>query len=212
MAAHARISFDPAELAAFKFEATHGRPYAARVSGALALQLSYNYAMRLDFWPVLDELDFLENRRQTSKTKPATRLTAPPLTGFWHKHYWSPRHLMHNLGDNWCLNRSPCGNAKFDALINELVQGYAGDPGRAVADFAHRFVVEGFERRAGRTCIRRREARLTGDWIIFKFHEGERFYLALATHDEGEHPKSLYERLARECAAEFPFLFVSGLG
>jgi hypothetical protein len=42
---------------------------------------------------------------------------------------------------------------------------------------------------------------------VFAKHEGQNYYLDLATHEDGRRPECLYERLCRGSSAEFPFLF-----
>jgi hypothetical protein len=47
---------------------------------------------------------------------------------------------------------------------------------------------------------------LTGEWIVFARHEGQNYYLCLATHDEVRaNPSVLVERISG-CTGEFPFL------
>jgi hypothetical protein len=46
---------------------------------------------------------------------------------------------------------------------------------------------------------------MTGDWIVFAKHQGQNFYLGLATHDDDD--EALYERLRQGGEWEFPFLF-----
>jgi hypothetical protein len=50
---------------------------------------------------------------------------------------------------------------------------------------------------------------MTGDWIIFAKHEGQNFYLGLATHEEAmpQVADQLYDKLRGGSAWEFPFLF-----
>lgn len=53
---------------------------------------------------------------------------------------------------------------------------------------------------------RLREAeRLTGEWIVFAKHEGQNYYLSLATHDKTTH-EDLRRNIDAICCPEFPFL------
>lgn len=45
---------------------------------------------------------------------------------------------------------------------------------------------------------------LKGEWIIFKKHEGKKYYLSLACHYEGD--KSIFENKIIKCLSEFPEL------
>lgn len=50
-------------------------------------------------------------------------------------------------------------------------------------------------------------SKMTGDWIVFGRHEGQNFYLDLASHEEGNDPAGLLGKLRDANAWEFPFLF-----
>jgi hypothetical protein len=66
----------------------------------------------------------------------------------------------------------------------------------------HRLYVDGFEERAAQ--------RLTGDWIIFAKHDGQNYYLDLATHEEAQgqaNSERLMQKLRDGSRAEFRFLF-----
>jgi hypothetical protein len=65
----------------------------------------------------------------------------------------------------------------------------------------HKLVIGGLEDRIA-------AKRMTGDCIIFAKHEGQNFYLGLATHDEATRDADqLLEKLRLGSACEFPFLF-----
>lgn len=51
---------------------------------------------------------------------------------------------------------------------------------------------------------RSREQKLTGDWIIFAKHEGQNYYLDLASHQEQD--VDIYSRISQGCFDQFPFL------
>lgn len=191
------VSFDKAELAAFKRTVLREKPYHARVSIALALRLANASAERIDVFSVLDVLDHLEGIKTTSGTKEATPFRKPPLQGLWHKHFFSARHLIKNVGVRWNLGDG--GNKDLSAMIESVAREYGENTDLWPNVLAHRLVVEGFEERASRG--------LTGDWIIYGKHQGENFYLDLATHDEGLAPERLLQKLRNGCLAEFPFIF-----
>ena len=66
---------------------------------------------------------------------------------------------------------------------------------------AHKLVLGGLDDRAA-------ARRMTGDWIIFAKHEGQNYYLGVATHNEARRdPHTLYQRLRSGSEWEFPFLF-----
>lgn len=66
---------------------------------------------------------------------------------------------------------------------------------------AYQFVIGSLQKRTA-------AKRMTGDWIIFAKHDGQNFYLDLATHKEAEQdPGQLLHKLRLGSACEFPFLF-----
>jgi hypothetical protein len=210
-----RISISKDDIRATKYEILRGRPFADRVSLALALHLAYLYDHRGDFFEVLKELDFMEKflerpgKRRVSSTKPATKFGKPPLDRFWHKHFSSARHIVHNIGATWGINRGGAGNQALDVMIRRVTENYGADPAMLPKVFSYHFVVDGFVARA-QCRNRQKEGRLTGDWIIFAKHADENYYLALASHADGDQPDRLYAELVQSCAAEYPFLFDDG--
>jgi len=83
-------------------------------------------------------------------------------------------------------------------MIAEVMREYGHDSETWQRVLCHRLIIEGFEDRAGR---------MTGEWIIYAIHEGENYYLTLATHEEGREPEKLLCKLRSQCEAEWPFLF-----
>jgi hypothetical protein len=207
-----RISLSMDEMRAIKHEVLRGRPFVDRVSFALALNMARMYQERGDFFQVLNELDFMEryletpSKRRVSSTKPATRFVTRPLDRFWHKHFSSARHIVHNIGATWGINRGGAGNQSLDAMLRQVAEECGDDPTMWKNVLSYRFVVEGYVARA-QCRPRQREGRVTGDWILFAKHAGENYYLALANHADGDEPERLYTQLVQSCAAEFPFLF-----
>ena len=196
------ISLGPEERRRLKVEALGERPYAGRVSTSLALLLVALREGRGDYLSVLDELDFLEGIRKSSKTKPAERFEKDPrLHWLWHKHYSSARHIPRNVGLRWGLNRR--GNQALDQLLSTVAGEHGDDPGMWPRVLADELTVGGYESRAGR---------LTGEWIIYAVHEGRNYYLTLGTHEEGKDPEGLFARLRSQCEAEWSFLFESVAG
>lgn len=205
------------QLGRFKAEATRGRPYANRISFALAVEIARQYAERQDYFAVLDALDFLEGLREASPIVAGTQFKHRPLYPLWHAHYSSARHTARNLTPRWGLHGNDKGNKDLDRLFQEVAAEYGEEPDVWPKVLAHRLTWGGFEDRlrkgaeaTRRECLpgEKRGRGLTGDWIIYGKHEGQNYYLGLATHAEGsDEPERLLERLRLACAAEFPFLF-----
>ena len=83
-------------------------------------------------------------------------------------------------------------------MAADVARSHGDDPDAWLKALLHSFVMEGYERRASPN-------KLTGDWIVFAKHEGQNYYLDLATHSEND--EALYMKLHQGSAAEFPFLF-----
>jgi hypothetical protein len=191
-----RVSLGAEERRRLKVEAVGGRPYAERVSTSLAVLLLALREGRGDYFAVLDELDFLDGVKRSSKAKSPEPFRHPLLRRFWHKHYSSARHIPRNIGLRWGLDRG--GNQALDQALAAIAREHGEDPDMWPRVLAHRLTVEGYEARAGR---------LTGEWILYAMHEGRNYYLTLGTHKEGKDPEEPLSRLRRHCAAEWPFLF-----
>jgi len=197
-----RVSLSQEEIQRVKAEATREGAYSDRVSLALALELLLRLHLRGDYFPILDEIEFLEGVRPSSRTKDAEPFRQPPLDQFWHKHFSSARHLLRNLGIRWGLDGR--GNRDLSRALEQACGQWADDPERLFSELAHRLIMDGYGDRLRRG--------LTGEWIIFTKHDGRNYYLSTATHQEGKTPAELYERIRGACGAEFPFLFLSGRG
>lgn len=210
------INLSRAEMDTLKRQILMDRPYSGRVSFAMAVRISGMPARGLDSFAVLDELDFLEGHRPVSCSVAATQFKHPPLFPFWHKHFWSARHILRNLIVRWGLDRA--GNRDLDKLIDSVLLECGDDPEAWSAILADRMVMGGFRERArSGLAATVREVQfgqrsgygLTGDWIIYGKHSGENYYLDMASHTEGEAPHDLLTKLRHGSAAEFPFLFCS---
>ena len=191
------VSFDKTVLSAFKRGVLREKPYYDRVSIALAIRLGNAASENIDVFAVIDEIDYLEGINTASRTKDATQFRKPPLQGLWHKHFFSARHLIKNVGIRW--NLAGGGNKNLSEMIESVAREHGDNPDLWPNVLTHRLVVEGFDERADRG--------LTGDWIIYGIHQGQNFYLDLATHEEGLQPERLLQKLRNGCYAEFPFIF-----
>jgi hypothetical protein len=195
-----KVSINREELPRLKRHLIGDCPYIDRLSFALAVRLRADPVARSDSFLILREIDSLEGLRRGSSTKDAAPFDHPPLNKFWHKHFSSTRHVLRNVGEEWGLTRQ--GNKKLTAVINEVARSHGDKPDQWPGVLAHKIWVEGHK-------IRGQERRQTGDWIIFGKNDGKNYYLDLATHNEGkrENAETLFEKIKKSCAAEFPFIF-----
>lgn len=193
------VSLDREQLKKLKSEAVRGRSCWERISVALAFRLLDTSDPYFDYFSVLDELDYLEGVKPSSRTKTEQQFRSKPLRPFWHKHFFLAKHVPRNVGVRWNLHDG--GNKDLTKLLAEVTENYGEAPELWPNYLTHRLVIQGFEERAQRG--------LTGDWIIFAKHEGKNFYLDLAIHEEGKDGSAdaLFQRLRNGSHAEFPFLF-----
>ncbi|HNS56981.1 MAG TPA: hypothetical protein PKO34_08000 [Smithellaceae bacterium] len=189
-----KLSFDKDQIKKFKQEATRGKPYAERISLALAIRM---VSTQVDIFSILDEIDYLEGIRSNSRTKNATQFSHPPLYPLWHKHFTTAKHIAKNIAIRWNLDGK--GNKDLAKMIGGVAKDCGNDLGKWPAILADRLVVEGFKERC--------KFGMTGHWIIYSQYKGQNFYLDIATHEEGKNPDQLYEKLRKGCDAEFPFIF-----
>lgn len=195
------VSMTFEEIATFKRGVTGEAEYTNRISLGFALRLMLQRKKVGDRHDILFEIQHLEQGIATS-TKPATQFKYPPLKPFWHKHFFSPKHLLRNVGERWNVSRGS-GNRDLDAMINRVAEEPGHDPDLWPKLLAHQFMMGALEERSA-------AQRMTGDWIVFAKHEGQNYYLDLATHEEGEPgdcANRLFEKLKQGSSVEFPFLF-----
>jgi len=146
---------------------------------------------------VAREIDSLEKNEQTG-LKPARRLRRPPLKNLWHKHYM--RSDIGSLAENVQNALEKYGIPVVEQKIREAEEAgearyfSAEDVPQIVNDVIH-----------GNWQRRRQAQKLTGEWIVFAKHEGQNYYLTLATHDKSTHGM-VRQQIDTYCCREFPFL------
>lgn len=200
IASMASISLDHEQRDRIKSVAAREKPYAPRISLALAFRLLRITAQDLDTFSVLQEIDFLEGLRAVSRTKVQSQFATPPLYPLWHKHFFTARHIVKNIGVRWNLDRT--GNGNLQAMIEEVGKFHGDEPSEWIPKLAHKLTVGGYEDRI--------QHGLTGDWIIYAEYEGANYYLDVASHQEGKDSQVLFEKLRSGCETEFPFVFDHG--
>ncbi len=194
----ARFSINLDDLERIKEHVASGRPYAQRLSAGLVFRLLTTAQGDVPF--VMDALDALEGHRLAPNIKPATPFRHQPLCPLWHQHFFATRHMFRNIGERWGIAHGK-GNRDLDSMIARVANDHGNDPDIWPGVLASRFA-DGYVDRS-------QAGRLTGDWIVFALHEGQRYYLDLATHEEGEPANAarLLAKLKGSASAEFPFAF-----
>lgn len=192
-----KYSIDISEILEFKKYITNGQPYYERISFSLAHRLSVFKEKSLGIFEILDEINYLEGIKSHSRKKEATQFKRPPLDIFWHKHFFSPRHIIKNIAVRWGLDAN--GNRDLTTLINRVLQENGDNSEGWINELTDAMVLGGMQERAQRG--------FTGDWIIYAKYENKNYYLDLSVHQEAHEPEALFDKLRSGCYAEFPFLF-----
>ena len=110
------VSLTLEQLYEVKLQILHQAPYASRVSLGLALRLVEHSN---DLVAVLREIDSLEGLKPETPVKRAEQFKHPPLFPFWHKHYFTSRHALRNVGERWNVARGQ-GNRDLSSLLSEI--------------------------------------------------------------------------------------------
>ena len=139
---------------------------------------------------IIDEVRALEDFTQRSRTKPATQFAHPPLKGFWHKHFFSARFIPQNI-------LTHLGSKGLEKIIREEMELGQKVTTETIAKISDRVVYDSVDARSSMN-------KLTGEWIVFAKHNGQNYYLCVATHDTGD--AEIYRQLELMCFPQFPFL------
>lgn len=195
-----QITLTPEELKTIKVDAVGEQPYAERVSLALALHLLLNRESGKDYYPILDELNFLEGLASATRTKPERQFERGVIKFLFHKHYSSARHISRNLLDQLDFRGNDADGQDYcETTLARIAEEHGENPEAWPGALAHALTIGGYQDHARRG--------LTGEWIIFGKHEGRNYYLGLASHKEGRNPERLLKTLKQNCEAEYPFIF-----
>lgn len=122
----------------------------------------------------------------------------PPLKGLWHKHYMQDG--LSSLAMNVQKGLSKYGIPFFEKKIQEAKD--AGEERFLSPEDVPALVndiVSGNRQRLAE------DHAITGEWLVFAKHEGQNYYLTIATHDSDTH-QHVREQIEQVCCVEFPFL------
>lgn len=149
---------------------------------------------------IIREIMYLEGCASYSLTKKPKRFTSGKMVGFWHKHFFEARHIPFNVAQHHTSAITGDLSPSAERIINRIF-----DPSRSdyvtrdmIHELSQAFSVDAFEQRS-------KQRSLTGDWIIFKKHEGKNHYLCVCPHDVDT--DELYDRLCEKYLDNMPFLF-----
>lgn len=121
-------------------------------------------------------------------TPPAEQFKREPLMGLYKKHFTSARFLAKNLHN---FQISKFGDQYFQKAFEEARSHSSGYVDDAFTGYlAHQMTFPPIEMRV-------RENRLTGEWVVFHQHEGNNYYLTLASHEEAD--EAIHQRAVLAC-------------
>lgn len=150
----------------------------------------------LNTFEILDEVKHLEGLKRSTSTGKERPFNGPVLKGLVKKHFTDARFILKNIGVH--LGHENGKTARLDRIIRQAFErsssGYVDDD--FINYIAHNTTVGAYEERARKS--------LTGEWIVFKKHQGKNYYLTLAVHDEGD--DSIRRRVEMAYKFDFPFL------
>lgn len=146
---------------------------------------------------IIREIELLE-RGEPGRFKKPIQNKHPPLKGLWHKHYMQDglASLAQNIQKGLSWFDIPLFNKMIQEAENAGEERFV-EPHHIPALVAD--IVSGNWQR-----LAERQA-LSGEWIIFAKHEGQNYYLTIATHDSKTH-QGVREQIDQVCCVEFPFL------
>jgi hypothetical protein len=147
---------------------------------------------------VVYEIRALEGIGLPSNLKPPIQNKHPPLKGLWHKHYLEDgqRGMAINIKKGLGRFGLPLVQQRADEAAAAGEQRYImPEDVEAIATDA---VFGNWQRLAAAQA-------LTGEWIVYARHEGQNYYLSLATHESSTHDR-VRQQIDALCCQEFPFL------
>jgi hypothetical protein len=154
------------------------------------LNVGEKFNERIEFYnasEILDMLEFLEN----DKVK-HTDFTGEILNGFSKIHHGTYSgngySTVRNIKEYWFKK----GNIRNEHL-NEFQQIWS--------DYEHHGISAILNMMHSKAMGKKE---LKGEWIVFKKHEGKKYYLCLASHYEDD--KTIFEEKLMKCLTEFPEL------
>ncbi len=164
-----------------------------RMSRLLCEQLAFGMTSRtLNSFGVTDVLQALEGYRTRGhvEVRPFNR---HPLKGLLHAHFLQAAFLQKNIDNEMKTVR---GKAQLDSVFED---DSLSDDDKA-KHIAHKATVGMFESRSSHNA-------LTGEWIIYAEHQGQQYYLAIASHTEDD--MVIYNRMMERCEKHFQDVILS---
>jgi hypothetical protein len=168
----------------------------SRISTIFILQIKQKIQDVILINNILNEIRFLEGIKSTSSTKPAKKFRHQPLHGLMKKHFYDEKFYVKNLSQHFSFEYDD--NKKLDNLISEAFsKNTSGYIDTNFSNYIADGIINGIKERAIKN-------ELTGEWIVFKQHNGKNYYLTLASHREKN--EDIYKRVCDAYKFDFSFL------
>lgn len=167
------------------------------------LYIHSNLIKDVDPFMVIDEIKFLEGKKSSTGTKPASQFTrSAHIKGLWHKHYLQCN--ISSMSQNLLIALKNYGIPYLENKVKEVeetgVMQYTTL--EDINAIAKEVVENNYSRRA-------EDEKITGEWIVFAEHEEKKYYICLGKH-KNTNSSSTDEEIRKKfditCDAEFPFL------
>lgn len=192
-----KMSLSAEQVRRVKLRAVQEKPYAERISLALAVDLLLREQERGDYFPVLDAIDHLEGLQAASLTKDASQFTRGPLAPLWHKHFAGPRSIAMNIKLH--LGRP----GVIENMFAEASDESGDDQNLLIRSLSHKLSVQAWKERID-------QGMGTGEWLVYAKHGGCNHYLVAVPHGCRSLDWDLHRQIGSECFGEWPWLFPDG--
>lgn len=160
-----------------------------RMSRLLCEQLAFGISTRtLNSFAVTDVLEALEGHGPRAGQVLQRPFRRPPLRGLLHAHFVQASFIAHNLANEiqrrgaWSVHKH-LNSAPSEALEGDVVK-----------HVAHEATIGLYAQRSSRDA-------LTGEWIIYAEHQGQRLYFGLAEHATDD--EAIHSQLVERCEERF---------
>jgi hypothetical protein len=172
-----------------------------RFSATLVNQIAYMpYAgMNEPYQFIILEIEYLENLTKITKTKDAKPFERPKMKGLWGKHFYLPQFVAKNCSNYWKrhVKNTRSFNDHFDQYVKMYEQNPTEENARIISEkMAHDFI------NIPQAGFNSGDYAKTGEYIIFKEHLGEKYYLCLGIHRSDDEILQYVEK----AYDSFPFL------
>jgi hypothetical protein len=145
---------------------------------------------------IVDEINYLEDPKDRTRTKKAKKFSGGRLKGFWHTHFFNGDVSQQATNYLKLLNKE----GAVELIIKDIM-AETDDPAIIAKKIAERIVPQQFDDITNKKSW-------TGDWVIYAKYEGKNYYLMICKHSsQGEDTDHLYYEMKEKCGSQYPFLF-----